>query len=106
MPSDVPQFPERTPIDAGRSWTAAFDSYDERKLDLYYVVTLHEGDRPVARFVVCVFPWWNVEDWCDPAFRDHLRKDLHDAAATGRTNTAYEGSVAGWMAAGGRMPLS
>lgn len=105
MHFEWPQFEQKIPIDAARSWTATFESFDERKLDLYYIVTLHEGNKKVTRFFVCVFPWWAEENWSDPGFADHLQKAIHAVAATGRTNTDYTGSLAGWMAAGGRSPL-
>ena len=87
----APQFAERIPIDATRSWTAEFESFNERTLDLYYIVTVHDGVRPAATFIAEVFPWWSVEKWDDPAFVGRLRDALHEVAVTGRSNTAYRG---------------
>jgi len=104
--SDEPQFPEPTPLDAGRSWTAAFDSYNERTLDLYYIITLHEGGRPVARFMAELFPSWDVVDWAAARHRESLRRAIHEVAASGRTNTAYRGWRPNSLALDGPLPLS
>jgi hypothetical protein len=86
-----PTFDEPTPIDARRWWTAAFDSYDQRNDDAYYVVTVHESAREVARFVVQVSLYWAGDDWTGPAFAERLRRETHAVASTGRTNTTYPG---------------
>jgi len=105
MDFEFPQFPERIVIDATRSWTATFDSYDQRKEDIYYLVTLYEGETRAARFFACVFPWWAGENWNTPDFAEKLKKAIHAVAETGKANTEYTGSLQGWMAAGGRSPL-
>ena len=93
MPFKYPQFSEKVPIDHTRSWTAVFESFDERKLDLYYIVTLYEEGKQADRFIVCVFPWWAGEDWADPTATCHLQEAIHAVAVTGRTNTDYKGSL-------------
>jgi hypothetical protein len=45
-------------IDATRSWTAGFDSYDQKNDDCYYRVTVWEGDRDVARLRVVIALSW------------------------------------------------
>lgn len=76
-----PGFTEPTPVAGGdgRTWTAAFDSYDSRTEDLYYVLSLWLDGQVVDRFVVSVFPSG------DP--RDALAR----LAAGGVTNTEYHG---------------
>ena len=93
MTDPIPRFAEPTPIDATRSWTAEFDSYDQRNDDLYYVVTTHDGDRPTARFMVRVFAY-GIENWLTPEFVGVVRDALHRAAEQGRTNTDYQGPLA------------
>ena len=88
-----PEFPEPTPLDTQRTWTAAFESYDQRKENVYYVITLHEGGREVGRFIVEIFPSWAGEDWSGPEFKEGLQKELHVLAAAGKTNTSYTGAM-------------
>lgn len=93
MGFSFPEFPEPTPLDTQRSWTAAFESYDQRNEDVYYVITLHEGGREVGRFIVEVFPHWAGDDWSVPEFEEGMRKALHVLAAAGKTNTSYIGAM-------------
>ncbi len=92
MAFDFPQFTEPTPIDGKRSWTARYVSYDQRNEDVYYFVTVREGDHEVAQFMVQVSLYWAGDDWNVPTFLPHLRKDIGDAAAVGKTNTSYTGA--------------
>ena len=92
MAFDFPAFTEPTPIDGKRSWTARYVSYDQRNEDLYYFVTLREGDHEVAQFMVQVSLYWTGDDWTVPSFLPHLKKDIGDAAAAGKTNTSYTGA--------------
>jgi hypothetical protein len=84
-----PAFSEPTPIDAKRSWTATFDSYDQRNEDCYYVVTLSTGER----FMVQVALYWAGDDWSGPGFAERLKQEIHKVAATGKTNTSYTGAM-------------
>jgi hypothetical protein len=86
-----PVFDEPVAIDGRRSWTAVFDSYDQRNDDVYYVVTVHGGTPEAARFVVQVPLYWAGDDWTGPEFVERLRPELHALASTGRTNTRYRG---------------
>jgi hypothetical protein len=91
MTFSFPQFPEPAAIDARRSWTATFDSYDQRNDDAYYIVAAHLDAREVARFVVRVSLHWAGDDWTGPAFAERLRQETHPVAVTGATNTTYTG---------------
>jgi hypothetical protein len=91
MSNAHPGFTERVPIDAARSWTATFDSYNERTLDLYFIITTYEGDSAVGRFMASVIPLWSVESWDDPAYTADLRNALHAIAVAGHPNTEYRG---------------
>lgn len=88
-----PSFAEPVVIDAQRSWTAAFDSYDQRNDDAYYVVTVHDDGRAVASFMVQVGLSWAGDDWTGPEFLPRLRSELTRVAATGTTNTSYAGAM-------------
>lgn len=81
------------PLDGGRTWSAKFDSYDQRNEDCYYLVTIHEGDRVVGSFMVQAGTEFAGDDWTGPAFLEELRKRLARVAATGQTNTTYTGPV-------------
>lgn len=39
-------------LDGSTTWSATFDSFDRRADDCYYVVTVHDGDRETAQFMV------------------------------------------------------
>ena len=39
-------------LDGNRSWSATFDSFDQRTDDCYYVMTLQQSGRETARFMV------------------------------------------------------
>jgi hypothetical protein len=93
MSFTFPQFSEPTAIDAQRSWTAGFESYDQRKDDIYYVVTLWEGQRQTGRFIVVLSPWSEGDDWREPGFAEYLRREIHRLAVTGKTNTDYLGAM-------------
>lgn len=93
MSDEFPQFEAQTPLSSTRSWTARFDSYNERTEDCYYVITIHEGSEPVARFMVVV-----------PADLPTLLSSLQELAAGGLSNTPYRGSLAYWLESGGHRP--
>jgi hypothetical protein len=93
MASHFPEFPEPTLIDAQRSWTAVFESFDQRNDDIYYVVDIQENGYSVARFLAQV--WLNPLNsaWDDPAFIRGVRREIHKVAVTGKTNTSYLGKM-------------
>jgi hypothetical protein len=87
MAFNFPQFPEPSTIDARRSWTASFDSFDQRNDDAYYVVTLSEDGREAARFMAQIGLSWAGDDWTGPDFVERVQRELHKVAVTGKTNT-------------------
>jgi len=93
MAFTFPQLSEPTAIDAQRSWTATFDSYDQRNEDAYYVVTIQEAGREVARFMAQIGLYWAGDDWTGPGFAQRLQQEVHKIAATGKTNTTYTGKM-------------
>jgi len=74
-------------LDDGRTWSATFDSYDERKDTVYYVVTLSDG----ARFMAAVSAAFPDDAWNDPVVRSTLCERIGHVAATRQTNTSYRG---------------
>ncbi|MBI2565916.1 MAG: hypothetical protein HYV63_02635 [Candidatus Schekmanbacteria bacterium] len=86
---DFPDFPEPRAIDARRSWTARFDSYDQRNEDFYYAIELQEAGRRAALIMAKVAS--PLSDRSTPAFVDEIARDLARVAAGGKSNTAYRG---------------
>ncbi|MCU1279404.1 MAG: hypothetical protein JWM53_2950 [bacterium] len=88
-------WPEFTnePLDGSRTWSAKFDSYDQRNEDCYYVVTLFDGERATGSFMAQVGTEFAGDDWTRPEVLQQLRARLASVAATGQTNTNYRGPV-------------
>jgi hypothetical protein len=84
----VSRVQERVPIDGRYSWTATFDSYDQRNDHIYYIVVTWQGESEFTRFRVRIWPRWD-EDSARPGFVESLRQDLHKSAIADRTNTSY-----------------
>ena len=96
MTVDFPSFDSTVPIDATRSWSAIFDSYDQRNEDCYYVVTLYEGGQESKRIMAQIA--LHADDGFHvPGFTDRLHQEIHAVAVTGKSNTAYRGSLADWI---------
>jgi hypothetical protein len=93
MEEGFPEFPEPVMVADGRAWTATFESFDQRKDDLYYIADIHEGGVRSARFMVHVSPTIHPDLWTGPAFIEHVRQAIGKVAATGRTNTEYTGAM-------------
>lgn len=93
MAFTFPEFSEPVAIDAQRSWTATFDSYDQRNDDVYYVVTLREVSGATMNLMVRVGLDWAGDDWTGLELLDRLRKEIHGVAATGKSNTHYTGAM-------------
>jgi hypothetical protein len=92
MAFSFPEFPQATAIDGQRSWTARFDSYDQRNDDVYYAVTLRD-DGHEAQFFVQVGMSWAGDDWTGPDFVERLQQEIQRVAATGKANTSYTGPM-------------
>jgi hypothetical protein len=83
MAFTYPQFDEPT-------WSATFDSYDQRNDDVYYVITLKESGKRIMGQVSIA---WAGDDWNTPEFTQRLRDDLARIAASGQSNTSHTGGV-------------
>lgn len=84
-----PAFEVKQPLDGGRSWTAAFDSHDQYKDNVYYLVRLFQGEVRIDDFMVEIGTEWTGDDWTVPTFLPELTRRIAEVAATGKTNTAY-----------------
>lgn len=82
MSFTYPQFNEAT-------WSARFDSYDQRNDDVYYVITLSDGKRIMGQVTVA----WAGDDWTTPEFTERLRRELASIAASGKSNTPHTGGI-------------
>jgi hypothetical protein len=71
-----------------RAWSATFDSYDQYRDFVYYVVTLLSSGAP---FMVQIALDWaaTIKDWDSPEFIAGLRAQLARVAASGKTNTTH-----------------
>ena len=88
-----PSFSEPMVIDPSRSWTATFDSYDQRNDNCYYIVTLLESGRAPRRFMAQVDVGWAGDDWTSPGFAARLRERIGWVARDGESNTRYSGPL-------------
>jgi hypothetical protein len=76
-----PEFSDPQPLDDGRTWTARFDSWNERLDDIYYLATV-DGTSFMVQLYISV-------DFRLPVFPELLRRGLGAQAATGSTNTEH-----------------
>ena len=89
------QWPEfaNEPLDAGRTWSARFESYDQRHDGAYYVVTLCDGRSSGVTFMAQVSAAFPDDEWIEDQVKETLRQRIAQVAATGQTNTSYRGPV-------------
>ncbi len=66
-------------------WTAVFESYDQHGGDLYYVITVDDGRRFMARVDAERYG----DDLDGPDLVRRLRQELETVARSGVTNTRY-----------------
>ncbi|HOW43938.1 MAG TPA: hypothetical protein PK919_02070 [Candidatus Aminicenantes bacterium] len=88
-----PDFSVPEALAGQRSWTAAFDSYDQRNDNAYYVVTLREPGLEPRRFMAQIDVGWAGSDWETPGFVSGIRSRIAWVAGAGRTNTSYSGPL-------------
>jgi hypothetical protein len=86
-----PEFSTQQPLDGGRSWTAAFDSYDQYRENCYYLVRIFDGEQWVDEFMACVDTTWMGDDWTVPTWLPELTARIAGIAASGKTNTDWRG---------------
>ncbi|MDY0298022.1 MAG: hypothetical protein RB296_11960 [Acidobacteriota bacterium] len=88
-----PRFDEPIAIDERHSWTALFDSYDQRNENAYYIVTLLEPGRTAGRFMARIDMGWSGDDWTTAEFVSGVRSRVDWVARQGKTNTGYTGRL-------------
>lgn len=93
MEFNWPCFAEPVAIDNSRSWTAKFDSYDQRNDNCYYIVTLLASGKLPQRFMAQVDVGWAGNDWTVPEFATRLRDRIGWVVRDGTTNTSYSGPL-------------
>ncbi len=84
-----PQFDQPEALDDGRSWTARFESFDQRNDDVYYTVQLI-ADGATSSFLAKLS--YLGQDQDSDALATDFAGQLRDVATTGKTNTDYVGS--------------
>jgi hypothetical protein len=82
-----PRFDGPVEITADRTWTALFESYDQRNEACYYVVSLHENGKISGQIMACVDVGWAGDDWTEPSFASHIKSNIHSVVCTGKSNT-------------------
>ena len=93
MEFEWPCFAEPVIIDPSRSWTATFDSFDQRNDNCYYIVTLLENGKGPRRFMAQVDVGWAGDVWTIPEFASRLRDRIGWVARDGASNTSYSGPL-------------
>ncbi len=84
-----PHYSIPTPLDDHTSWTAVFDSYDQRNENCYYCITVHTKNAPPISFMACLDYSWAVDGMGDAEVENGLRTRLTEIAQSGKTNTNY-----------------
>ena len=91
MDPDWPDF-RGEPLDPGRTWSARFDSFNQRTDAVFYLVTITEGGRESAPFMIEAGVAW-PDSVQGAALVEKLREQLRRLAADGQANTDYTGPV-------------
>ena len=71
-----PRFDKPIPLTERTSWTAVFESYDQRNEVCYYAVSLHGSAEGPRRIVARVDTGWAVEDWSTPDFTQRIQREI------------------------------
>jgi len=76
------------PLADDRTWSATFDSYDQYRDFVYFLVTLQSSSAP---FMVQIALDWaaTIKDWDSPELIAGLRAQIARVAAAGKTNTTH-----------------
>jgi hypothetical protein len=86
-------FPERTDLGNGFSWTAQYKSWDwAHHGRFYFLIIIYQGDESITQLKVYV----DDHAWGDPSCRqtevelqEKIRAELHTLALAGESNTEY-----------------
>lgn len=90
MPKPFPQFDAPESLPDGASWTAEFDSYDQRTESAYYCIRRLDAAGQKTEL------WARVH--CNGVPDDkQLHADVKDVAERGESNTSHTDSMAWYM---------
>jgi hypothetical protein len=84
-----PELDANIPLDATRSWTARFDSYDQHHERCFYLVRIFDRHKWIAELMAEIPMDWAGDNWTVPEFAIELQRRIAEVAATGKTNTSY-----------------
>jgi hypothetical protein len=84
-----PQFDDPNALDDGRSWTARFESFDQRNDDVYYTIRI-VSDGKTSEFIGKLS--YLGQDQDSDELKSNFAGQLREIAAMGKTNTEYVGS--------------
>ena len=91
MDFQMPAFPQPTKLSDVFSWTATYDSFDQRNDDCFYVITLHNSIGVDDQFKAKVWMHWAPDtSWDTPEFLAQLRGELHKIATDRISNTTQD----------------
>lgn len=93
-PSPMRDFDSPQPLPDGLSWTAKYDSFNQRYQEVYFGITLWRGNQAIDRFMVVVDEYLGEWDGKDRRYdaalaRDAYRGRLARAAAAGESNCEH-----------------
>jgi hypothetical protein len=87
-PYDSPRFDSPQLLADGRTWTAKFDTFNERTYDIYYIIHVTGLDGSDTR-IVAQLSWDDGKPTDDDAAA--IERALANIAETGVTNTTNQG---------------
>ena len=90
-----PDFTQPTSLPNSATWTATFDSYNQRTEEVYYCITVHTLDSQPVSFMACVDYAWATDGMDEEAIAHGLKVRLGEIALTGKTNTTYQSNGPG-----------
>ena len=86
-------FPEKTEMGYGFSWTALYKSWDWAHYGrFYFIIQIHHGDEIVKQIKVFVDDRGYGDTSCtftDSEIRSMIKSELHSLALEGESNTEY-----------------
>ncbi|MGW0969980.1 hypothetical protein [Streptomyces sp. NPDC002516] len=93
MAFEFPAFRDPVVINEDWSWTAVFESYDQRTDDVYYWASLHRAGQRMVSFMVQGDMLRFGDDWRGSWVTYDLERQIHQVVVTGRSNTNYRGTA-------------
>lgn len=86
-------FPERTDLGNGSSWTAQYQSWDwAHHGRFYFLINIYRGEERIGQLKVFVDDHVYGDSSCkltEVEIRDLVRAELHNLALNGESNTRF-----------------